>query len=78
MLATAKYIPKATLTTKVRLRTDIYSSTIINGMLIQLSNARPVRNLQRANDQKLFALAVAIELRRAIVLQTISAGMRPL
>lgn len=55
-----------------------FNLPIINGMLIQLSNARPVRNLQRANDQKLFALAVAIELRRAIVLQTISAGMRPL
>lgn len=51
---------------------------MISGMLMQLSNARPVRNLQRAKDQKVFALAVPIEARSPMPLQSIRAGIRPL
>lgn len=51
---------------------------IISGMLMQLSKARPVKNLQTAKDQKVFALAVAIEARNPMPLQNINAGIRPL
>lgn len=56
----------------------IENSPIINGILIQLSKAKPVKNLQMAKDQNWFELAVAIEAKSAILLEIIKAGIRPL
>lgn len=47
-------------------------------MLMQLSKAKPVKNLQTAKDQKVFVLAVAIEAKNPMLLQSIKAGIRPL
>lgn len=51
---------------------------MISGILMQLSKARPVRNLHNEKDQKVRALAVAMEANNATALHSISAGMRPL
>lgn len=53
-------------------------SPMISGMLMQLSKARPVMNLQTEKDQKLFVLAVAMEATRATLLHSIRAGILPL
>lgn len=51
---------------------------MISGILMQLSKARPVRNLHSEKDQKERALAVATEAKNATALHSTSAGIRPL